>query len=448
MADPAAQAADDPDPPPTAAPDGPVIDWANVELKEERDSYLPEGATPPPPVEPAPTERRPEPDHESESPPDAVEEPAPPEAPPSPPAPAPPPAPPPGPPEGAPDDGATYVISRGDTIYDLATRYGVSVETIAALNNLADPSRIFAGQVLLIPGALQARAAAQPDAAPAVPDDGNMYIVRPGDNPYRIARRYGVPVQTLIDFNDITNPTRLKVGQALLIPGDGVTPLPRPAATASPATQTPAPAPPPATLAADGTYIVRPGDTLYEIARRFGTTVALLAEFNNLANTHTLAVGQPIVIPGQGGENPATPAPKPAPPTPEPTAPPEPATGQFIWPVEGSNISQYYKWGHRAIDVLLPIGTPIIASAAGVVEFSGWNNQGYGNLIIIDHGNGFRTLYAHQSELIAEQGQEVKQGELIGKTGHTGYSTHPHIHFEIILNFQLEDPCAYLAGGC
>ena len=94
------------------------------------------------------------------------------------------------------------------------------------------------------------------------------------------------------------------------------------------------------------------------------------------------------------------------------------------------------------------MGTPIVAAADGVIEFSGWNNYGYGWLTIIDHGNGFRTLYAHQSELLVEVDQEVRQGQLIGESGHTGWSTHPHLHFEIILNNVLKNPCAYLPGGC
>ena len=107
-----------------------------------------------------------------------------------------------------------------------------------------------------------------------------------------------------------------------------------------------------------------------------------------------------------------------------------------------------FQYGHRAIDTILPIGTPIIASAAGVVEFSGWNSGGYGNLVVIDHDNGYRTLYAHQSERQVATGDQVAQGQRIGLVGSTGWSTHPHLHFEVIINNERVDPCLHLPTGC
>jgi murein DD-endopeptidase MepM/ murein hydrolase activator NlpD len=78
--------------------------------------------------------------------------------------------------------------------------------------------------------------------------------------------------------------------------------------------------------------------------------------------------------------------------------------GSFIWPVGGS-LSQYYWWGHRGIDIATPTGTPIAASDGGTVVYAGWNSGGYGNLVIIDHGNGFQTYYAHQTLIAVENGQ-------------------------------------------
>jgi len=416
-----------------AGDDDGAVDWENVELREDRDSYLPEGGTPP-----SRGESRPEPGDTTPSSPESTPPPA---------------------TEAstseiiAPQGGTTYVVQHGDTVYDIASRYGLTVAVLSAANKLADPSVIFPGQVLAIPDESGSIAAAEPVAAvtaapaatgtPDVHAEGTAYTVRSGDNPYRIARRFGVPVQTLMDFNNITNPTRLDVGQVLIIPGGDATapPPPEPQATL------------PANEAADGTYVMRRGDTLYEIARRIGTTTAALIAVNDIANPRRLDVGQVLVLPNSEMESESTPLPPsstatatPLPPTVEQT--PVPQETGFIWPVEGRTIAQYFRYGHGAIDILLPVGTSIVAAADGVVEFSGWNNYGYGWLTIIDHGNGFRTLYAHQSELLVEAEQEVSQGQLIGKTGHTGWSTHPHLHFEVILNNVLKDPCTYLPGGC
>jgi murein DD-endopeptidase MepM/ murein hydrolase activator NlpD len=106
--------------------------------------------------------------------------------------------------------------------------------------------------------------------------------------------------------------------------------------------------------------------------------------------------------------------------------------GGCIWPAKGRVTSEYgRRWGrlHAGIDIAAPTGTPIWAAKAGTVIFSG-QQSGYGNVIIIDHGGGMSTLYGHQSRRIAQDGQHVAQGQLIGKVGSTGHSTGSHVHFE------------------
>ena len=97
-----------------------------------------------------------------------------------------------------------------------------------------------------------------------------------------------------------------------------------------------------------------------------------------------------------------------------------------------------------ALDIANAFGTPIYAADAGVVIYAGWDNTGYGNMTLIDHGNGFRTRYAHQSAFKVSVGQQVSKGQLIGLMGSTGRSTGPHLHFEIIYNGVRQNPMRYL----
>ena len=113
--------------------------------------------------------------------------------------------------------------------------------------------------------------------------------------------------------------------------------------------------------------------------------------------------------------------------------------GQFIWPVPGyRNCSRWYGGSHKGVDICAAAGTPIYASAGGTVTKSGYNRAGagtgYGNSIIINHGNGYTTVYAHCLSLVVRAGQSVKQGQLIGYVGSTGRSSGNHCHFEIRRN--------------
>jgi len=107
-------------------------------------------------------------------------------------------------------------------------------------------------------------------------------------------------------------------------------------------------------------------------------------------------------------------------------------SGAFIWPTINRSISGNDYWsGHLAIDIGSALGEPIVASDSGVIVFAGWATGGYGNMVAIDHGNGYQTLYAHLSSVSVSCGRSVSQGQLIGFGGSTGNSTGPHLHFEI-----------------
>jgi murein DD-endopeptidase MepM/ murein hydrolase activator NlpD len=118
----------------------------------------------------------------------------------------------------------------------------------------------------------------------------------------------------------------------------------------------------------------------------------------------------------------------------------------LMWPVSGPLTSGFgYRWGrlHAGIDIAVGIGTPIHAAKGGVVIFSGVMS-GYGNVVVIDHGGGFSTLYAHQSRTAASEGESVSQGQVIGYSGNTGHSTGPHVHFETRIGGNPQNPRPYL----
>jgi len=123
----------------------------------------------------------------------------------------------------------------------------------------------------------------------------------------------------------------------------------------------------------------------------------------------------------------------------------------FIWPANGVFTSGFgWRWGriHGGIDIAAPVGTPILAAASGVIDYATWNDGGYGNMIDIRHADGTITRYAHMNALYVKEGQTVSQGQVIGEMGSTGFSTGPHLHFEIRPNGgSAIDPMTFLANA-
>ena len=124
-----------------------------------------------------------------------------------------------------------------------------------------------------------------------------------------------------------------------------------------------------------------------------------------------------------------------------------PSAAGLIWPVLGPVTSPFgWRWGrmHEGIDIGVGSGTPIRAAASGTVIHAGWLG-GYGNLVVLDHGGGLSTAYAHQSSIASGYGQIVTQGQVVGYVGSTGHSTGPHLHFEVRVNGVPHDPLGYLS---
>lgn len=126
-----------------------------------------------------------------------------------------------------------------------------------------------------------------------------------------------------------------------------------------------------------------------------------------------------------------------------------PVTTPTGWPTDGFISSGYgLRWNgaefHQGIDIAAEMGTPIVATADGVVTIAGWNAGGYGNMVDIDHGSGVSTRYGHASAVVVTAGQRVRRGQIIAYVGSTGHSTGPHLHYEVRLSGQPVNPSSYL----
>jgi len=178
-----------------------------------------------------------------------------------------------------------HVVQRGENLFRIALHYGVTVDALAAANGIANTSRIYAGQRLVIPTGST--------TSPPLSSAG-VHVVQRGENLFRIALRYGTTAQALAAANGIVSVNHVYVGQRLVIPGRGAT--------------APAPAQP---TPSGQTYTVRRGDTLSGIARRYGASTWALAQANSIRNPSFIYVGQVLRIPGGGGSAPPSPAPAP-----------------------------------------------------------------------------------------------------------------------------------------
>jgi len=196
-------------------------------------------------------------------------------------------------------------------------------------------------------------------------------------------------------------------------------------------------------LPIDGAYHqVAEGDTLKSIAEEYKVEPEAIAtcEYNHLAApAYPIQEGIWLIVPG--GEKPYVPKVV----TTYAGSVPEGArgTGRFQWPVLG-RLTQGYWYGHRAIDIGAPSGSALLAADGGFVSFAGWTDVGYGYLVVIDHANGFATYYAHLSNIYVFEGQAVERGQVIGAVGNTGWSTGPHLHFEVRYYGVQQNPRAYL----
>ena len=236
------------------------------------------------------------------------------------------------------------------------------------------------------------------------------YTVKAGDSISTISRKFGLSnISTLIAVNDISNVRTLRSGQKLKIPStDGLV------------------------------HTVAAGESLNSLSVKYHVSVEEILDANDL-DSETISKGMSLFIPGAKLD--ATSLKK--------------AMGElFVYPITASwRLTSRFgprkdpftgvASSHTGIDMACPTGTPIRAAMSGTVVYAGWSNV-FGNYVIINHGNGYQTLYGHMSKIIAKKGQSVDSSTKIGLVGSTGYSTGPHLHFTVYKNGKLVDPLTLL----
>jgi len=310
-----------------------------------------------------------------------------------------------------------HTVQPADTLYDIARAYGVSVDDLIAWNGL-DGTLIRPGQVLSLT-----------QVADTPPPQPLVVTVQPGDSLWSLARTHDSSVAAIASANAIDPQATLQLGRSLTIPG-------RYAAVAAPDGSAPSVGGPAASA-----ITVGPGESLWTIAQRHGTTVGALMELNGLASDR-LQAGQALrVLPG-GAPTQALPA----------AAAPQasvPSSG-MVWPLVGNITSRFgyrrLRIGgtnmHYGVDIDGNVGDPIRSATAGTVSFAGWRG-GFGYLVIVANGNT-EYFYAHASALLVSEGQQVQPGDLIARVGATGNVTGPHLHFEIRVEGTPVDPLPIL----
>lgn len=290
------------------------------------------------------------------------------------------------------------------------------------------------------------RAASRPAAPPVVKAQaqtvqGGTVVVKPGETLFAISRRTGVELRDIVVANKLEPPYALKAGQRLTIP-------------------------------AARYHIVRAGETGYSISRAYGTDLTTLARLNGLQKPYAVQVGQRLRLPASptltnGGSASRTVASAPAAsrkpaaatassstaksapaaaqkPVPAPAA----FAGSFSWPLNGRILSRFGpKQGglhNDGINIAATPGATVRAAASGVVAYSGDGLKGFGWLILIKHGDGWVTAYAHNEAVLVQRGDTVRAGEPIARAGSTGSVDRPQLHFEIRQGRRAVDPLKHL----
>lgn len=301
-----------------------------------------------------------------------------------------------------------YTVNPGDTLRDIAARFGVDVPTMINSNDIPDPDSLQIGAELRV-----------------LPVAGIEYKVKKGDTLRSIAERTGVAPQTIIDYspNDLSLDSILQIDQVITVPGGHPERLPEVAVAKKQPTNNEKPA----TVAGGGSKSAS--------TKKVAPKVEVKATTKTATNTNTTTKSQTVKKSASTVSSTKSNTPK-------------VGTGRMVWPVQG-RITQYFGARHNGLDIAISAGTPIHAADAGKVIWSGWRTDGLGYCVMIDHGNGLITVYGHMiRQPSVYVGQYVSKGDIIGNIGSTGRSTGPHVHFMVkvgaVRNYR--NPLAYLSS--
>jgi len=246
------------------------------------------------------------------------------------------------------------------------------------------------------------------------------YKIESGDSLYSIGNKFKVSVDALKYVNNLYDGSTLQVGQDIVIP-------------------------PTSGLI----HKVESGDTLASIAKKYSVPAQAIADFNYLLEPSKLALGTELVIPDAKIPMPEVIVDLPVIPSTigQGISDPKAGKGWCVWPTGASIITQYFTWYHNGVDIASSWGSalpPIYACSSGTVTRAGWDPFGLGLHVIVNHGNGYETVYGHMSRLDVSYGDKVKKGEVLGILGSTGRSTGPHVHFMIKYQGSPQDPLKYI----
>ncbi len=363
--------------------------------------------------------------------------------------------------------GQTIEVQQGDSLYAISKRTGVSIAALMDANQLKSPA-LKPGQKLVVPAVAGARrplaktaaatpapaiapiatapiaGAAQPVQAAANGDWSGSYVVKSGDSLYAIARTHKVRSADLQQANGISDPTKVKPGVTLKVPGSGaaagsaVAAAPTAPIAAAPSAKT-------APAQAELPRVVQ--------APAPGTGSLASPKIINTQPTNT-PKGEQVAALGQTATDAAAPAAE-AKPVIAPTktaaaAPAAAASGsmKFRWPAKGKVIAEFGKrpdgTHNDGINVSVPAGTDVHAAEGGTVAYAGSELKGYGNLILVRHDNGWVSAYAHADTMLVKRGDAVKRGQVIAKAGKTGTVDQPQVHFELRQGSKPVDPMPHM----
>lgn len=275
-----------------------------------------------------------------------------------------------------------HLIQRGDTVYGIAQRYGVSTRALIDWNTLSPPYTLVPGQRLRLP-------------------QSQGYVVQRGDSVYAISRRFDVDMATLVRANNMQPPYTIQVGQRLQLPANA-TPSAQDATSPVQTASLP-PVGGPAPVNRSDTVTVRPLDK-------------------------PQPPKQVVTV--------AKPPPR------APTGFIWPVEGRILSSF-GAKENGLHNDG---INIAAPRGAPVRAADNGVVAYAGQEIRGFGNLLLIKHEGGLITAYAHTDTILVKRGDKVTRGQVIGKVGTTGGVDTPQLHFEVRQGTRAVDPARYLPG--